>query len=350
MGSLCRAAGWLRQHRHRRGYGRVMRAVVVTEPGGPDVLRVEQVPDPEPGPGEVVLDVAATAVNRADVLQRQGHYPPPPGAPPYLGLECAGTIAALGDAVSGWNVGDRVCALLSGGGYAEKVAVPAGQLMHVPAGVELADAAALPEVSCTDWSMVFGPHAGRLQPGERLLVHGGSSANGTMATQLPTPRGGHVLVTAGTARKLDACRELGADLAINYHDEIFDERVREATGGAGVDVVLDNMGATYLSRNVSALAVGGRLIVLGLQGGRRGELDLGVLLGKRATVHAAGLRARPAPEKAAIVAETQHAVWPLIESGAVRPVIDRVLSLDEAGEAHRVVESSEHIGKVLLRV
>lgn len=327
-----------------------MRAVVVTEPGGPEVLQVREVPDPTPGPGEVVLDVAATAVNRADLLQRQGHYPPPPGAPPYLGLECAGTVAALGDAVTGWNVGDQVCALLSGGGYAEKVAVPAGQLMQVPAGLSLVDAAALPEVSCTVWSMVFGLHAGRLQPGERLLVHGGSSGIGTMAIQLAKQRGADVFVTAGTVSKLEACRELGADLAINYHDEVFDDRVREATGGAGVDVVLDNMGAIYLARNVSALAMGGRLIVLGLQGGRRGELDLGVLLSKRATVHAAGLRARPAPEKAAIVAETQHAVWPLVESGAVRPVIDRVLSLDEAAAAHRVVESSEHVGKVLLRV
>lgn len=327
-----------------------MRAVVVTETGGPEVLQIREVPDPEPAPDEVVLDVAATAVNRADLLQRQGNYPPPPGAPSYLGLECSGTIAALGEAVTGWTVGERVCALLAGGGYAQKVAVPVGQLMPVPAGLSLVEAAALPEVGCTVWSMVFGAHAGRLQPGERLLVHGGSSGIGTMAIQLAKQRGAEVFVTAGTARKLDACRELGADLAINYHDEVFDDRVREATGGAGVDVVLDNMGATYLTRNVAALATGGRLIVLGLQGGRRGEVDLGVLLSKRATVHAAGLRARPPAEKAAIVAETQHAVWPLIESGAVRPVIDRVLGLDEAGEAHRVVQASEHIGKVLLQV
>lgn len=327
-----------------------MRAVVVTETGGPEVLQIREVPDPEPAPDEVVLAVAATAVNRADLLQRQGNYPPPPGAPSYLGLECSGTIAALGEAVTGWTVGERVCALLAGGGYAQKVAVPVGQLMPVPAGLSLVEAAALPEVGCTVWSMVFGAHAGRLQPGERLLVHGGSSGIGTMAIQLAKQRGAEVFVTAGTARKLDACRELGADLAINYHDEVFDDRVREATGGAGVDVVLDNMGATYLTRNVAALATGGRLIVLGLQGGRRGEVDLGVLLSKRATVHAAGLRARPPAEKAAIVAETQHAVWPLIESGAVRPVIDRVLGLDEAGEAHRVVQASEHIGKVLLQV
>jgi putative PIG3 family NAD(P)H quinone oxidoreductase len=238
-----------------------MRAVVITEPGGPEVLRVQEVPAPEPAPGEVLVTVAATAVNRADLLQRQGNYPPPQGASPYLGLECSGTIAAVGAAVTGWRVGDAVCALLAGGGYAEQVAVPAGQLMRAPQGVSLVDAAALPEVACTVWSMVFGAQAGRLQPGERLLVHGGSSGIGTMAIQLARARGATVFVTVGTPRKAAFCRELGAEVAINYRDEVFDERVLAETHNAGVDVVLDNMGAVYLPRNVRSLAVGGRLIV-----------------------------------------------------------------------------------------
>jgi putative PIG3 family NAD(P)H quinone oxidoreductase len=330
-------------------YRRRMRAVVITEPGGPEVLQVQDVPDPVAGPGEVIVDVAAAALNRADLLQRQGNYPPPPGASPYLGMECSGTIATLGEGVSGWQVGDQVCALLAGGGYAERVAAPVGQLMTVPAGVSLVDAAALPEVACTVWSMVFGPESGRLQPGERILVHGGSSGIGTMAIQLAHNRGATVFVTAGTPRKAEFCHGLGADVTINYRDEEFDDRVLAETGGKGVDVILDNMGGVYLPRNVKSLALGGRLIVLGLQGGRKGELDLGAILAKRATIHAAGLRGRSLAQKAAIVAETQHAVWPLIESGAVRPIVDRVLTLDDAAEAHRLVESSEHIGKVLLR-
>jgi putative PIG3 family NAD(P)H quinone oxidoreductase len=324
-----------------------MRAVVVTESGGPEVLQVRTVPDPEPKAGEVLVRIAATAVNRADLLQRQGNYPPPHGAPPYLGMECSCTIAALGESVAGWSVGDEVCALLAGGGYAELVAVPVGQLMPVPAGIPLVDAAALPETTCTVWSMAFG--AARLQPGESLLVHGGTSGIGTMAIQLAHQRGVRVFATAGTPRKVGFCRELGADVAINYRDEVFDERVLGETDGAGVDVILDNMGAAYLPRNIKSLAIGGRLIVLGLQGGRKGELDLGAVLARRLTVHAAGLRARPLEQKAAIVAETQHAVWPMLESGAVRPIIDRILTLDDAAEAHRLVESSEHIGKVLLR-
>ena len=310
---------------------------------------MREVPDPVAKPDEVIIDVAAAGINRADLLQRQGNYPPPPGAPPYLGMECSGTISAVGDEVAGWSVGDHVCALLAGGGYAERVAAPVGQLMHVPDGVSLVDAAALPETTCTVWSMVFGAHAGRLQPGERLLVHGGTSGIGTTAIQIARARGATVFTTAGTPRKVQFCRELGAEVAINYRDEIFDERVLEVTGGHGVDVVLDNMGASYLPRNLAALATGGRLIVLGLQGGTKGELNLGMLLAKRATVHAAGLRGRPLAQKAEIVAETQAHVWPMIEAGTVRPIIDRILTLDDAAEAHRLVESSEHIGKVLLR-
>ncbi len=327
-----------------------MRAVVITEPGGPEVLEVHDVPDPEPKPDEVIVDVAATAINRADLLQRQGNYPPPKGASGYLGMECSGRIAAVGATVAGWEVGDPVCALLSGGGYAEKVAVPMGQLMAVPEGVSLVDAAALPEVTCTVWSMVFGPQTGRLQPGERLLVHGGSSGIGTMAIQIAHGRGAQVFTTAGTPRKLEFCRSLGADVLINYRDDDFAEVVAGRTEGGGVDVVLDNMGASYLPRNIASLAVGGRLVVLGLQGGTKGELNIGSLLAKRATVHAAGLRGRPAAMKADIVAETQANVWPMIEAGTVRPIVDRVLTLDDAAEAHRLVDSSEHIGKVVLRV
>jgi putative PIG3 family NAD(P)H quinone oxidoreductase len=327
-----------------------MRAVVITEPGGPEVLEVQEVPDPAPEADEVLIKVAATAVNRADLLQRQGNYPPPRGASPYLGMECSGTIAALGKNVAGWSEGDAVCALLAGGGYAELVAAPVGQLLPVPEGVGLVDAAALPEVTCTVWSMVFGPQAGRLQPGEKFLVHGGTSGIGTMAIQIAHGRGATVFATAGTPRKVKYCRDLGADVAINYRDEVFDERIADETRRVGVDVILDNMGALYLPRNVACLATGGRLIVLGLQGGTKGDLDLGALLTKRATVHAAGLRGRPADQKAQIVAETQANVWPMIEAGTVRPIIDRVLTLDDAGEAHRLVDSSEHIGKVVLRV
>jgi putative PIG3 family NAD(P)H quinone oxidoreductase len=321
---------------------------VITEPGGPEVLEVQQVPDPDPAAGEVLIDVVATAVNRADLLQRQGNYPPPPDAPPYLGMECSGRIAELGANVTDWAIGDEVCALLAGGGYAERVAVPAGQVLPIPDRVSLLDAAALPEVCCTVWSMAFA--WGRLAEGESFLVHGGSSGIGTMAIQLAHQRGVRVFTTAGTDRKTAVCRDLGADVAINYHDEAFEERVLAETGDDGVDVILDNMGAVYLPRNLACLGLGGRLIVLGLQGGRRGELDLGELLAKRGTVHAAGLRGRSPARKADIVADTRANVWPMISAGAVRPVIDRVLSLDDAAEAHELVDSSEHIGKVLLRV
>jgi putative PIG3 family NAD(P)H quinone oxidoreductase len=324
-----------------------VRAVVITRPGGPEVLEVQNVPDPQPAAGEVIIDVAATAINRADLLQRQGHYDPPPGASPYPGMECSGTIAALGAGVVGWDVGDEVAALMAGGGYAEKVAVPAGQLMPAAPNLSLVDNAALPEVACTVYSMVS--QAGKLDPGEAILIHGGTSGIGTMAIQLAKSIGAFVITTAGTPRKTAFCLELGADVAINYRESDFVDEVRAVRRG-GVDLVLDNMGASYLPRNVKVLGTGGRLIVLGLQGGRTGDLDLGAVLAKRLTVHAAGLRARSPEQKAAIVAATHHFVWPLLETGAVRPVIDRVLSLEDAAEAHRLVESSEHIGKVLLRV
>ncbi len=325
-----------------------MRAVVVSEPGGPEVLQWIEVPDAAAGPGEVVVEVAASAVNRADLLQRQGHYDPPPGTSPYPGLECSGRIVALGDGVDGWSVGDEVCALLAGGGYAERVAVPAGQLLPVPDGVDLVTAAALPEVTCTVWSNVF--MLAGLRPGEVLLVHGGGSGIGTMAIQLARHVGARVAVTAGSADKLERCRELGAEVLVNYRSEDFVGRVRDATDGRGADVVLDVVGAAYLRRNVEVLAPNGRLVVIGLQGGTRGELDLGVLLRKRAAVLATALRSRPLEEKAAIVASVRENVWPLVSSGAVRPVVDRVLPMADAGDAHRVLEAGENVGKVLLRV
>ena len=279
-------------------------------------------------------------------MQRQGHYDPPPGASPYPGLECSGVIARRGEGVTGWAVGDPVCALLAGGGYAERVAVPAGQLMRVPRGLSLRDAAALPETACTVWSMVFD--VGRLRPGETLLVHGGTSGIGTLAIQLAHHYGARVITTAGSATKLDAARRLGADVAIDYREQDFAEVIAETAGG--VDVILDNIGAAYLPRNVASLRIGGRLVVIGLQGGRVGELDLGALLAKRASVSAASLRARPLAQKAAIVTATESFVWPLIESGDVAPVIDRVLPLDDAAAAHQLVESSQHIGKVVLQV
>jgi putative PIG3 family NAD(P)H quinone oxidoreductase len=324
-----------------------MRAITIPSPGGPEVLTLTEVPDPEPGPGEVLLEVTATAVNRADLMQRQGHYPAPPGVPADIpGLECSGRIAALGEGVTGWQVGDEVCALLAGGGYAERAAVPAGQLMTVPEGMSLLDAAALPETVCTVWSNVF--QVARLQPGEVLLIHGGSSGVGTTAIQLASQFGARVCCTAGSPAKLARCRQLGAELAIDYRGEDFVELVRKATDGHGADVVLDIVGAAYLGRNVDVLATGGRLVVIGTQGGTRGELDLRVLLGKRASVTATSLRSRPLAEKAAIVAAAQAGTWQMYESGAVRPVIDRVLPLAEAAQAHRAVEASEHIGKIVL--
>ncbi|MFF3461942.1 NAD(P)H-quinone oxidoreductase [Streptomyces sp. NPDC001984] len=323
-----------------------MHAITIPEPGGPEALVWDEVPDPVPGEGEVLVDVVASAVNRADLLQRQGFYNPPPGASPYPGLECSGRIAALGTGVSGWAVGEEVCALLAGGGYAEKVVVPAGQLLPVPEGVDVKQAAALPEVVCTVWSNVF--MISHLRPGETLLVHGGSSGIGTMAIQLAKAVGANVAVTAGTKEKLDHCAELGADILVNYRDQDFVAEVKQATDGAGADVILDNMGAKYLDRNVQTLAVNGRLAVIGLQGGVKGELNLGALLNKRAAISATSLRARPLAEKTAIVAAVREHVWPLLAAGHVRPVVDRELPMPEAAEAHRVVEESGHIGKVLL--
>ncbi|NLT53418.1 MAG: NAD(P)H-quinone oxidoreductase [Actinomycetales bacterium] len=323
-----------------------MKAVVITAPGPADVLRVEEVPDPVAGRGQVVLEVAATAVNRADLLQRRGLYPPPAGAPPWPGLEASGTVAEVGEGVTGWSAGDRACALLPGGGYAERVAVAADQLLPVPGPVGLVEAAALPEVVCTVWSNVF--MLAGLRPGEVLLVHGGAGGIGTMAIQLGRAVGARVAVTAGSAEKLSRCAELGAEIGVNYREQDFVAEVLTATSGHGADVVLDTIGAKYLARNVEVLAVNGRLVVIGLQGGRRAELDLAALLEKRGALLATSLRARPDGEKAAIVTSVREHVWPLLERGEVRPVIHSVLPLAEAAEAHRLVEGLGHVGKVLL--
>ncbi|MFG1920295.1 NAD(P)H-quinone oxidoreductase [Cryptosporangium sp. NPDC048952] len=322
-----------------------MHAITITEPGGPEVLRWTEVPDLEPGEGEVLIDVVASAVNRADLLQRQGNYNPPPGASQYPGLECSGRIAAVGAGVDGWNVGDEVCALLAGGGYAEQVAVPAGQVLPVPEGVTLAEAASLPEVYCTVWSNVFA--VGRLAPGDSFLVHGGAGGIGTAAIQLASAYGARVFTTASAA-KHNICLALGAERAIDYRAEDFVEVVKEATDGRGVDVILDNMGAKYLPRNVDALATNGRLVVIGMQGGVKAELNLGALMAKRASVIATSLRARPAEEKAEIVADVRDHVWPLLGFGKVRPIVDRAIALQDAAEAHRALEEGSATGKVLL--
>jgi putative PIG3 family NAD(P)H quinone oxidoreductase len=318
----------------------------MSEPGGPEVLKVVDLDPPEAATGEVVIDIAAAGLNRADISQRLGFYAPPPGTTDIFGLECSGVISALGDNVSQWSIGDRVCALLSGGGYAEQVAVPAGQLLPAPERIDLVTAASLPEVACTVWSNVF--MLAGLRPDEQLLVHGGSGGIGTMAIQLAKALGATVLTTVGSAEKASFVRELGADVAVNYREDDFVEVVAAMTDERGVDVILDNMGAKYLARNVAALASAGRLVVIGLQGGATGELDLRLLMRKRAAVLATSLRSRPAAEKAAIVAGVREHVWPLVEDGLVKPVVHTMLPLESAAEAHRLMESSSHIGKILL--
>ncbi len=312
-----------------------MRAVTVPEPGGPDVLTLAEIPDPD-ATDQVLIDVVAAGVNRADLLQRQGHYPPPPGASPILGLECSGTLTD----------GTEVCALLTGGGYAERVAVPAGQVMPVPAGVDLITAAGLPEVACTVYSnltMVAG-----LTAGEWVLIHGGAGGIGTFAIQWARAVGARVAVTAGSDAKLAQCAELGAEVLINYRTQDFPDEVRRATGGHGADVILDIMGAKYLMPNVAALAADGRIVVIGLQGGVKAELNLGALLTKRGTIAATALRSRPEEQKAQICRRVVADVWPAIAAGQIRPVIDRVLPLGQAAEAHRVMAASDHVGKILL--
>jgi putative PIG3 family NAD(P)H quinone oxidoreductase len=325
-----------------------MYAVVCDGHGDVDVLRWAETTDPEPGEGEVLVDVVASAVNRADLLQRQGFYPPPPGVTDVLGLECSGRVLALGRDVIGWSVGDPVCALLAGGGQAELAVAPAGQCMPVPAGMDLETTGALPEVACTVWSNLV--QVAELSADEVLVVHGGASGIGTTAIQVGAAIGARVITTAGSAEKLERCRELGADLAIDYREDDFVARVHDATDGHGADVILDIMGAAYLDRNVKTLATGGRLVCIGMQGGTRAELDLGALLTKRASVHATSLRSRPLAEKAAICRSVAEGLWPLVDSGRVRPVVEASYPMDHVAEAHTLVADSGHIGKVLLTV
>lgn len=317
---------------------------MVSQPGDVDALEVVDLPVPEPGPGEVLIEVTAAGVNRADLMQRMGLYDPPPGATQVLGLECSGSIAAVGEGVTDLPPGTQVCALLSGGGYAEYVAVPAGQVAVVPRGVSLLDAAGLMEVACTVWSNVF--MMGKLENGETLLAHGGGSGIGTMAIQLGKAFGARVAVTVGSEEKAAFCRELGADIVINYREQDFAEVLKEQ--GVTADVILDIMGAKYLAANISVLSTAGRLVIIGLQGGLRGELDIGALLTKRAAVMATSLRARPTAEKAAIVSAMVAQVWPLVADGTVRSIIHATFPLEDVRAAHQVLEDSSHIGKVLL--
>lgn len=323
-----------------------MRAVVCDGAGGPDVLRVVERPDPTPGPGELVLRTVAAGVNRADLLQREGHYPPPPGASDVPGLECSGHVHAVGEGVDGWAVGDPACALLAGGGYAERVVVPAGQVASPPEGVDLVTAGGLVEVAATVWSNVF--LVAGLQPGETLLVHGGAGGIGTMAIQLGKALGARVATTAGSPERLARCAELGAEILVDHHEEDFVEAVRAGTDGHGADVVLDPIGAAYLARNVDVLAPGGRLVVIGMQGGTTAELDLSVLLRKRAAVTATTLRSRPVREKATILAAVAEQVWPLVADGTVRPVVHATVPLDRVADAHRMLEAGGVVGKIVL--
>jgi putative PIG3 family NAD(P)H quinone oxidoreductase len=325
-----------------------MKAILFDEPGDESVLYLGDAPDPPLRDGEVRLGVRACGVNRADLLQRQGMYPPPPGASPILGLECAGEVIALGAGVRGWRVGDRAMALLAGGGYAEQVVVHAGSLLPVPAHFDWPQAAALPEVYLTVFLTVF--QLGGLREGDAVLVHGGGSGIGTACIQLAKWAGARVVATAGSDEKCRACREIGADAAVNYRNGDFVAAAHEATGGRGVDVVLDSIGAPYLERNLAALAVGGRLVVIGLMGGAKAELNLAALLGRRLSVIGSTLRARPVDEKAALVTAFLARFGAALERGEIEPVVDRVLPLADAAEAHRAMKASEHFGKIVLRV
>ena len=323
-----------------------MRAITIHSPGGPEVLTGTDLDDPVPGHGEVLISVAAAGVNRADLHQREGTYPPPAGAPPWPGLEVSGTVAALGPGVSGFAVGDRVCALLPGGGYAQLAIASAGQVLPVPDSIDLIDAAALPEAIATVWSNVF--MAAALRAGETLLVHGGSSGIGTMAIQLARAFGCQVAVTAGTAEKLEACRRLGADILIDYREQDFVDVTLEATDGRGADVILDSIGGDYLDRNIRSLATRGRLMLIGNQSQMPGELSVGRLMSKWGTIQASTLRARPAVEKDQIIASVLANVWPLVAAGQIVPVVDERFALDDAARAHEKMESGANIGKLLL--
>ena len=323
-----------------------MRAVVVASPGGPEQLHVEEVPDPVVRSGEILVRVAGAGINRADLLQRQGFYPPPPGASEILGLEASGTVASVAPGVDAFAPGDRVMLLVEGGGYAELVAVRATQAVRVPDNIDLIEAGGIPEVFITAHDALFT--RGHLGDTETVLIHGGGGGVGTAAIQLAHQRGCRVLVTAGSAGKLERCLALGADAGINYHTEDFVARTRELTGGQGVDVVLDIMGASYLGRNIDAVGLDGRVVVIGMQGGTHGDLDLGAMMRRRISLVSTSLRARPAAQKAAIVAAFASDVVPALAAGTLQPVVDRVLPLTDAAEAHRLIEAGQVVGKVVL--
>ena len=323
-----------------------MICIEISQPGEPEVLKPAERPDPVPGPGEVLIRVAAAGVNRPDVLQRRGAYPPPPGASDIPGLEVAGTVAAVGAGVEGWRTGDAVCALVSGGGYATMCVGPAPQCLRVPATLDLVAAAAIPETFFTVWTNVFD--RGRLQAGETALFHGGTSGIGTTAIQLAAVRGATVFATAGSDEKVRACEALGARRAINYRTQDFVNVIREMTGGAGVDLILDIMGGSYLNRNLAALAVDGRLVQIGLMGGENANVDLRRVLGRRLTITGSTLRPRPVAEKGAIAAALAREVWPLLEAGTIKPIVFKTFPLAEAAAAHGLMESSEHVGKIVL--
>jgi len=324
-----------------------MHCIEIGSPGGPEVLRPAERADPVPGVGEILIQVVAAGVNRPDVMQRRGRYPPPPGASDIPGLEVAGTVAARGEGVEGWRVGDRVCALVTGGGYATLCVAPTPQCLPVPASLDLVAAGAIPETFFTVWTNVFD--RGRLQGGETALFHGGSSGIGTTAIQLAVARGARVFATAGSDEKCRACEALGAERAINYRNEDFVAVLKERTGGRGVDLVLDIVGGEYVARNIAVLAVDGRLVEIGLMGGAASAtIDLGVILQRRLTITGSTLRARTVEEKGAIAAALQREIWPLLDEGRVKPVVYRTFPLAEAEAAHRLMESSEHVGKLVL--
>ena len=325
-----------------------MRAVEVSAPGPPEVLKPIERPDPVPGTGEVRIRVAAAGVNRPDVLQRKGAYPPPPGASDLPGLEVAGVIDALGDGVAGWRVGDRVCALVSGGGYAALCTAPAVQCLPIPASMDFVTAAAIPETFFTVWTNVFD--RGRLRTGETALFHGGSSGIGTTAIQLAVARGARVFATAGSDEKCRACERLGAERGINYRTEDFVNVIKQVTDGRGVDLILDIVGGDYIARDLVALAVEGRLVVIGFMGGDTATLDFRRILGRRLTITGSTLRPRTPAEKGEIAAALRREVWPLVERGLVQPVIYRTFPLEQAAAAHALMESSEHVGKIVLTV
>jgi len=323
-----------------------MFAITQKDFGGPETLEWSRIPDPQPDPGEVIIDITATAVNRADLLQRKGNYPPPPGTTDILGLECSGTIVSVGAALTMDRIGERVTALLNGGGYAQKVAVPLGQVMSVPEGVSLVDAGALPEIAATVWSNFT--KVLNLREGSTLLIHGGGGGIGTFAIQVAKALGVKVAVTAGSQEKLNVCKSLGADLLINYKDQDFAEVIQETWGGT--ENILDNMGASYLSKNIEALKRNGHLAIIGMQGGTKVDFQIDQLLRKNATISATSLRGRPESEKSAICREVEKIVWPWITDGTVKLVVDRVMPIEQAGEAHKILEAGEATGKIVLQV